>query len=207
MKNTVLFLLISVAFFSCNTDDCENTEFTATSTVSGVIKVEVTAPDLYEQIEVHYGPTGFIVGQSNVIVDESESTFNLTSLTPGLVIDVYVRTKCDGDWTDYTGPKSVTVAGGSGGSCPKPTELDADQYGSSNYRMKWYDPGNAGYYQVEFGPTGFIQGSSSGTIQNANEGQLVETLSEGVYDFYVRSNCGGQEWSDWAGPHSFYVPN
>ena len=169
--------------------------------------MQVTTEPFYDLIEIQYGPTSFSVGQGNGGTNSGASSFELTAQTPGEELDVYLRAQCDGEWTGYKGPKTVTVAGTSGGSCPTPIGLDADQYTSTSWRLDWYEVGQAGYYQVEYGPTGFIQGSNDGTIQNASENDLVLSLNEGVYDFYVRSNCGGQEWSNWAGPHSFYVPN
>ena len=42
-------------------------------------------------------------------------------------------------------------------------------------------------------------------MANSNENELlVEGLSsDTAYDFYVRGNCGGSEFSEWTGPHSF----
>ncbi len=58
-------------------------------------------------------------------------------------------------------------------------------------------------YQVEYGLGGFTQGT--GTILDVTipEVDLVGLSSSTVYDFYVRTSCGGSDYSIWTGPLSF----
>ncbi len=71
----------------------------------------------------------------------------------------------------------------------------------------WTDNNNSpnpplGGYNIEFGPTGFTQGT--GTIVNAPSSPFVVTglLSSTNYDFYVQASCAadGSDSSDWVGP-------
>jgi hypothetical protein len=60
-----------------------------------------------------------------------------------------------------------------------------------------------GFFEVEYGPNGFAQGSGTTVTINANS--EITGLSNGAYDLYLRGNCGGDSWSDWAGPTSFLI--
>jgi len=46
--------------------------------------------------------------------------------------------------------------------------------------------------------------SNGTTVQVSNSGYQT-TLTNGIYDFYVRSICGGSEWSAWTESASFFV--
>lgn len=87
--------------------------------------------------------------------------------------------------------------------CSAPdNDLRAENITASSAVLRWFGI-SRDFYQVEYGLNGFSQGN--GTMSNANENELlVEGLSsDTAYDFYVRGNCGGSEFSDWTGPHSF----
>lgn len=86
--------------------------------------------------------------------------------------------------------------------CEQPTEQYVTGITTTSARLVWRGP-TRDFFQVEYGPNGFTQGT--GTTENSNENDLsVNGLSPDTpYDFYVRGNCGGSEFSDWAGPYSF----
>ncbi|WP_298143089.1 T9SS type A sorting domain-containing protein [Flavobacterium sp.] len=58
-------------------------------------------------------------------------------------------------------------------------------------------------YQFEYGVQGFTQGT--GTILNptTNQVQLANLSPSTIYSFYVRTFCGGTDYSIWQGPISF----
>lgn len=70
--------------------------------------------------------------------------------------------------------------------------------------LNWDNPSGASEWEIEWGPTGFAQGS--GTLVapvNSNPYTLGGLTAATTYDFYVRSVCPNENYSDWIGPFSF----
>jgi hypothetical protein len=59
-----------------------------------------------------------------------------------------------------------------------------------------------GSYDVEYGPTGFVQGSGTTVSSSTNSLDLTSLTAETIYDFYVRSNCGATQ-SVWTAVNRF----
>ncbi len=73
--------------------------------------------------------------------------------------------------------------------------------------LKWKERGSATAWDIEYGNAGFTQGSGvtvSGTTTNPYS--LSPLTASTDYDWYVRSSCGGGNYSDWSGPISFSTP-
>lgn len=87
--------------------------------------------------------------------------------------------------------------------CLGPDNLAATSLGSSSAQLSW-SSGNSSW-DVKYGEYGFSSGTQiSGVADNT---LIINDLSSGtLYEFYVRSNCGGGSYSAWSGPHSFYIP-
>ncbi|MCG8576711.1 MAG: hypothetical protein MI810_17665 [Flavobacteriales bacterium] len=106
-----------------------------------------------------------------------------------------------GPWSEV---KTLTL----GSPCQKPYDLAAWS-GSISMTFSWETYSNTTTttsYEVEYGPTGFTQGS--GEKISTNSMQTKEAILDAgtTYDFYVRGLCtDGLGWSDWAGPLSYYV--
>ena len=60
-----------------------------------------------------------------------------------------------------------------------------------------------GFYEIEYGPNGFTKGS--GTKKTVSSNLSLTNLTLGTYDIYIRGNCGGTSYSEWAGPESFLI--
>ncbi|AWH85864.1 hypothetical protein HYN59_12455 [Flavobacterium album] len=60
-------------------------------------------------------------------------------------------------------------------------------------------------YQFEYGPRGFTQGGAGSMIINPTlpAANLTDLDPSTIYDFYVRTHCGGDDYSEWIGPVSF----
>ncbi|MBF98710.1 MAG: hypothetical protein CMI36_06950 [Owenweeksia sp.] len=87
-------------------------------------------------------------------------------------------------------------------SCLAPTALGAANITSSSADLYWTG-GGASDWNVEYGITGFGQGS--GTMVNTQNDTLnIPSLSSNTsYDFYVRDSCGLGDVSSWTGPYTF----
>lgn len=77
------------------------------------------------------------------------------------------------------------------GSCPKPRP-------NNNYPLNWENESNfIGTYIIEYGPTGFIQGSGNLiTGITGNSYSFPNPICDS-FDYYVRANCG-TSYSTWS---------
>ena len=209
MKNILAIALLALVFTGCKKDDgTDNTNNTCNTppfdvyTSSGSANIQVTGGS-HGFYEIEYGTNGFSQGSGTK--QTVSSNYTISNLNNG-TYDIYLRGNCGGtSWSEWSSPRSFIVTGGSSSSCAPPYNLDADFYLYNEYRLTWSQPyPTPGYYQVEYGETGFTKGT--GTVTNASDYYINLPFTQGkTYDFYVRANCGGSDFSSWAGPHSFYA--
>ena len=87
--------------------------------------------------------------------------------------------------------------------CIAPSALAVtNDTGGAEMQLNWLAGLNESSWEVEYGITGFLQGS--GTVVAADITSLVLTGLDPLvtYEFYVRSVCGDTGSSEWAGPVS-----
>ena len=85
-------------------------------------------------------------------------------------------------------------------SCKKPTNLSVVNVTGNSVTLSWTENGTATAWNIEYGPTGYQQGSTVATMVQADSNIFTLTnLGVAVYDFYVQSNCGDEQ-SLWIGP-------
>ena len=91
------------------------------------------------------------------------------------------------------------------GDCPdcSPPAALQSVIGEDFAVVMWASAGDL--YDVEYGTSGFTQGTGTTVNGVAENGYIIEGLSIGAYDFYVRQDCGAGEASNWTGPYSFVV--
>ncbi len=86
-------------------------------------------------------------------------------------------------------------------TCPRPTAFTATSTINDEVILSWVD-NNASQWDILYGPTGF-------NPNTPDEGILVDGISDTtytvsgltagvIYDFYVRANCGGDDFSTWS---------
>ncbi len=90
-------------------------------------------------------------------------------------------------------------------SCIKPNQLSASNMTTNSADLSWNERGTATAWNIEYGPSGFTPGTGTGTVVNAttNPYTLTGLSASTTYDFYVQSNCGGGDLSDWSARASF----
>ena len=91
-------------------------------------------------------------------------------------------------------------------SCPEPLALTATNVTESTADLGWTDGGTATTWNIEWGTTGFTQGTGTmitGTTTNPHP--LSGLSSDTSYEFYVQADCGGGDLSSWSGPFTFYT--
>ena len=85
-------------------------------------------------------------------------------------------------------------------SCGPPTRLTKTAITATGFTLSWTSNGDL--FEIEYGLTGFTQGSAAGTIiQNITTTSYAFTdlVNDTAYDFYVRRICTDEE-SAWTGP-------
>lgn len=90
-------------------------------------------------------------------------------------------------------------------SCPKPFDLKihSEYTTSTSVVCAWDDDRNTQLFNIEYGARGFSIGNGTRISTGETAKEITNLTSNTEYDFYVRSNCGGNDYSEWAGPHSF----
>ena len=84
-------------------------------------------------------------------------------------------------------------------SCPRPTYLTAASSITDEVTLSWTD-NHASQWDILYGPTGFDPtDANAGTIVSGvtTNPYTLTGLAQGIYDFYVRANCGDGDLSDW----------
>jgi hypothetical protein len=91
--------------------------------------------------------------------------------------------------------------------CPRPVDQSVGIVTSSSAELSWTELGSTSTWQIEYGLSGFSQGS--GTVVagiGSNPYTLAPLVASTDYDWYVRSDCGAGGNSTWLGPDSFSTP-
>lgn len=66
-----------------------------------------------------------------------------------------------------------------------------------------YTPGNNVNHQIQYGPPGFTPGTGTTVSVSSSPVQLTGLSAATNYSAYVRTNCGGGDFSTWVGPINF----
>ena len=83
-------------------------------------------------------------------------------------------------------------------SCLRPRDFSAIT-NSNSVVLSWLETGSATTWEIEYGAEGFTHGSGT-VVTTTTHPYTVTGLSTTTYDFYVRANCGNNDFSDWVGP-------
>ena len=91
-------------------------------------------------------------------------------------------------------------------SCYTPLGITVSNITPYSAEISWDGADNATQWSVEYGVSGFVQGT--GTVVNSDSNALMLTglLANHTYDFYVRSDCDTGNHSDWTSVNTFSTP-
>ncbi|HOH97232.1 MAG TPA: hypothetical protein PL188_02860 [Candidatus Cloacimonadota bacterium] len=85
-----------------------------------------------------------------------------------------------------------------------PTGMTATDITITSASLGWTEAGSATEWDIEWGGTGFAQGTGTLITATTQNPYPLSGLSGSTpYQWYVRSNYGGGVYSSWAGPHGF----
>ena len=199
------------------------TSFSSTSdwiAVSGLTQIysaTFTNPGAYGWLTIDITDWAYN-GTDNLVVavDENKSSyngssdeFNCTSVSGYRGLEFH----SDGTNPNPSSPPSGTrkayianiILDGISQSCPAPSTQTETNITQTSVDLNWTETGSATIWDIEWGATGFTQGSGT-TVSGITSKPY--TLSSGLsggttYDWYVRADCGSSSTSSWVGPHSF----
>jgi len=164
----------------------------------------VVAGDTYE---VSYtGGTGnyiTVYDATNTAVAFGDTPITFTAATSGSFTSVsFISSLCD---TENSCHQASWEKTGPIPTCLTATALNVTGLTSTSAILNWTDATAFVDYNWEIQPQGTAQGTAgaiSGT--GANTGVTAGGLTESTdYDVFVQTNCGGSDYSAWAGPISF----
>ena len=132
---------------------------------------------------------------------DTEITFQIYA-PDGSTVGSYgpYATNSGNSYSVWTGVSNSTCAPP---ACLDPYGLSAGNGTSSSIDVSWTGGPNATSYNVEYGITGYTQGSGTTTTSSTTSATVTGLTSYTVYDFYVQADCGTNGTSGWAGPISF----
>ncbi len=87
--------------------------------------------------------------------------------------------------------------------CPTPINLSVNNVTDTEAELSWTETGSATAWNIEYGPAGFTQGQGTVVAVTSNPYTLTGLTPATTYDFYVQSDCGGGDLSNWEGPYTF----
>ena len=89
-------------------------------------------------------------------------------------------------------------------TCPRPTQLTVANIQANSVELNWLENGIATTWNIEYGPTGFTQGSGTLLTGITIKPYLLGGLTpQTTYQFYVQADCGGSDLSLWSSVKSF----
>ncbi len=87
-------------------------------------------------------------------------------------------------------------------SCPAPTAQAESNITATSADLDWTNGGSETGWNIEYGPTGFTQGSGTTQAVSSHPYTLTGLTAATTYDWYVQADCGGDQ-STWTGPSTF----
>lgn len=88
--------------------------------------------------------------------------------------------------------------------CDPPTTLSANTITTTSANLSWANPTGASAWQVAVQPAGSPIPTGPGTPTTVNTNYPATGLTSATaYQYWVRSDCGGGNFSPWAGPFLF----
>ena len=118
--------------------------------------------------------------------------------TAGVTVDI------DGESRPAAGSTTVDIGADeyTPASCAPPSGVTAYNTTSTSTMLTW-TTGGAANWVVEYGATGFTQGTGMKMNATNDTVMLSSLMSQTTYDVYVKDSCSASSTSPWVGPISF----
>ncbi|WP_372752714.1 choice-of-anchor J domain-containing protein [Mariniflexile sp.] len=95
------------------------------------------------------------------------------------------------------------ILGGITQTCPVPTDGNTSNITTTTASLNWTIGGSESAWDIELGQAGFTP-TGSPTESNISKPYTATLLTENTaYEYYLRADCSGGDFSAWSGPFSF----
>jgi subtilisin family serine protease len=140
------------------------------------------------------------------VYDDTTTSSTLLGTFTGTVLPAAVTSSTGRMLVHFTSDNTVTAAGfsvnyTSSSNCGTPTNLSLSAQSSTTTQLSW--SGSANSYTVEYGATGFTQGTGTVVSSNTTSINLINLLPATTYQVYVRGNCTNNVVSSWTTAFTF----
>jgi large repetitive protein len=88
-------------------------------------------------------------------------------------------------------------------TCPTPTVLTATNIAPTSVDLGWTESGSATTWEYVYGEAPFAEPTVAGNGTTSNPVGITGLTASTNYEWYVRANCGGGDYSLWVGSGSF----
>jgi hypothetical protein len=125
----------------------------------------------------------------------------ITGLANDAVYSVAVRAVCDSAWMSlWSDTVALTPE-----TCPQVTGVSSSNVTFNAATISWNST-DAASYELEYGNTGFQQGSGHTATSNTASFNLTGLEEMTTYDVFVRSVCATGVTSEWSAKYTFTTP-
>ncbi|MEM9679411.1 MAG: hypothetical protein AAF901_03725 [Bacteroidota bacterium] len=87
--------------------------------------------------------------------------------------------------------------------CLEPTNITVDNITFNSATVNWMDDNASATFSIEYGISGFIQGTGTTLVSSSTSIDLVNLLANTTYDVYIKSDCSVTNFSLWSEVESF----
>jgi len=91
--------------------------------------------------------------------------------------------------------------------CTEPSDLLAYNITINSAELSWTENGNANNWEIALDVSGFDLNSSTPVVVSNNPANWAGLSPNTNYDWYVRADCGDDNYSNWIGPFTFTTEN
>ena len=88
-------------------------------------------------------------------------------------------------------------------SCSAPNTLTASNITNTSADLGWVAGGSETAWNIEYGASGFAQGSGTTVAVTTNPYSLTGLTAATSYDYYIQADCGNGDTSIYVGPYTF----
>jgi hypothetical protein len=171
------------------------------------ISADFSVTSGFYTVEIEYGVSGFSQGTGTLFSTPPNNSFSsLGNLNSATSYDVYARSNCTNNGMgvgNWFGPFSFTTMGIP--QCVAPDSIYSFQIGDSIIAIHWDSNPLATEWNVEYGPTGFTQGSGQIISTTDTMLYLLNLDTAFNYEIYVQTVCSGSPTA-WSSAFAFSPP-
>jgi hypothetical protein len=91
-------------------------------------------------------------------------------------------------------------------SCESTSGIAISDLTETSVKINWNAISSASF-QIEYGITGFTQGEGQIVSTTTNSKSINNLEPNTSYQYYIKTNCGNNNFSDWVGPNNFTTAN